>query len=1740
MYLGIHNYFFNKHFNVRTQKFLIMKNYLITSFNTSLGCIIALFMVLTSSDTKAQTVTVALEGTMDVAFCVESTDTLCFDVSVLDADGQAVSLLSLQSASWIGPNGFNSSDVEPCVAIDDVEVGGTYTLTVTFNNGSTAEGEIEFDVFNTFEFEDEETEFVFPDLMDDDCIINYTFDGITLDAVNCDDGMQTACARLVDSDGMTIATSMEISVDPLDPSRLYGALSATDIGFGDFQLIVDFKSDGDVLGQMISTVSAIESRNNITCNDLVNFTLTNNCEGLVTPDMVLEGDFCFDMFELDLEHTELGTELSGTGEVMINEPGLYNVTVTGLSGLSCWSQILAEDKSTPELECQDPVDVYCSQNAFSPGAQICGYGRFAVTEASVAAGTSTVMLPLVSTQGAPTGTVKSIVLNIDGDIDRVMDLAFSLVSPEGLVAELVNFNDPAFASGTMCDQPNFFLCLADDPSFNSYGSFFGLDACRRQVNGYIGNFQPATPFSTFTGEDVVGNWSLEVTAATPVSDLNASLVILTNEGTLAATNDIMQNTGCPSSVITMDFEDEVLSDNCASGNWLVVNRTFTVTNESTNVSESCSQVINFLPWTLEDVIFPKSMDGVESEVIDCSILFDADYNLNPSLVDSEGIPLPSLSGEPRVPFGELCGNFEVMSEDLVLDLCGEFSKKVVRRWSILDWCTGSFREETQIIKIEDLQPLQVSCASETNGGIPLTDSDGNQITGDDGQLLFFFPGTTDANQCAGTWDIIPPVLVQNACDAHEFDFTVEFLIADAAGAPPIDGDYVSFDSETGASVNGTINPTSISNLPLGITWLRYSVEDECGNTGQCFTEVAIVDESSPTPVCIENTVVAIGDDGTAFLPAASIDNGSFDNCGVVSRGISRFANGPFTDVLEYRCGCVMNDERVYLEVTDAAGNSNICAVTVEVQNNQDSPQLSGGPMSMSRDCDSGSFDLFSISEAGRATFNLTANCPTTTGFTVEATFNGQVIRPGDTFEPGECGAGSATIKYEVTDACGSIVGSAFNQGISFTNDFSGFSVNRFPQDIDIDNCTGGTQPEDLPFEAGAGYIQTTSSGCGSDVAISFSDEVFPDVEDACYKILRTWTVIDWCIVNAPGNSVEDGRRTGTQLIVVNDSSAPVITNLRDVTSNDPSCQTLLTEDDVDFEISDNCTAVEDVIVNFLVDGNPTSNIFNQFYNSGTTITIEVEDQCSNVNTFSFRVFNNDELPPTPYCNSQVVTTLNPSGIAEVWVSDYSQGADDNCDPQVSDFFINDLGQRTQVLSFDCEDIPNGIETLIPITVYFEDDSGNQNTCNVSLILQDNSDVCLNSPGSLIAGSVQTDDARMVQDVQVALMSNNVMREMSITKNTGDYAFHAVETNNSYSVVPHKNDNVHNGVNTVDLILIQRHILGLNRFDSPYKVIAADTDNDNRITGADLVELRKLILGVTSTFPNGQLSWRIPVKDQLFVNENNPFPYAEDITINNLGENVTNQDFVAVKIGDVNYSSVASLTEGEALTTRSSKTLSLSIEDQTLYSGDYVTIPVTAENMVDIAGLQSTISFNAASMTFEGVTPGALNLNEANLGLHNVEHGYISLSWNELNGISVDANTVLFEMTFNVLDDVTLSEQLFLSSAQTTSEAYTGSMETVSLKLNFEGAEYDEFVLFQNIPNPFADNTEVRFSLPGQSDVTLTVFDVAGRELLRKVSNYEGGSHTILLNSGELSSTGVMYYKLESAYGTASRRMIQIR
>ena len=58
-----------------------------------------------------------------------------------------------------------------------------------------------------------------------------------------------------------------------------------------------------------------------------------------------------------------------------------------------------------------------------------------------------------------------------------------------------------------------------------------------------------------------------------------------------------------------------------------------------------------------------------------------------------------------------------------------------------------------------------------------------------------------------------------------------------------------------------------------------------------------------------------------------------------------------------------------------------------------------------------------------------------------------------------------------------------------------------------------------------------------------------------------------------------------------------------------------------------------------------------------------------------------------------------------------------------------------------------------------------------------------------------------------------------------------------------------GVSTSDLILIQKHILGVLRFSDYKQLLAADVDSNGDINVVDLLELRKLILGLTDKLPN---------------------------------------------------------------------------------------------------------------------------------------------------------------------------------------------------------------------------------------------------------------------------------------------------
>ena len=83
---------------------------------------------------------------------------------------------------------------------------------------------------------------------------------------------------------------------------------------------------------------------------------------------------------------------------------------------------------------------------------------------------------------------------------------------------------------------------------------------------------------------------------------------------------------------------------------------------------------------------------------------------------------------------------------------------------------------------------------------------------------------------------------------------------------------------------------------------------------------------------------------------------------------------------------------------------------------------------------------------------------------------------------------------------------------------------------------------------------------------------------------------------------------------------------------------------------------------------------------------------------------------------------------------------------------------------------------------------------------------------------------------------------------------------------------------------------------------------------------------------------------------------------------------------------------------------------------------------------------------------------------------------------------------------------------------------------------EKFSLEQNYPNPFRSETVIRFTLPGKTNVKLSLYDIQGR-LVRTLVNgsRDKGTHAVTVNSTTLTS-GLYYYKLESENFSAVKKM----
>ncbi|MCZ2100692.1 MAG: T9SS type A sorting domain-containing protein [Chitinophagales bacterium] len=1148
---------------------------------------------------------------------------------------------------------------------------------------------------------------------------------------------------------------------------------------------------------------------------------------------------------------------------------------------------------------------------------------------------------------------------------------------------------------------------------------------------------------------------------------------------------------------------------------------------------------------------------------------------------------PTINGVPVN--GKTCNMLASKSdtEIRVCDLSCSNSKKVIRTWTILDWCNSTIKTLTQmVIAVDEEAPtIQVQDVSVS----------------------------VDAWSCEGNLSLPKPDVLVDNCDANPTYRVVGPL-----------GVRIIYDAATKQYI--------ATGVPKGNHTFTYIASDCCGNEREYDITVSVVDKTPPIAVAKQHIVISLTTDGlnsgTAKLFANSVDNGSYDSCTPVHLEIRREKDnskpkdgcgytGNFTynddghpfdgssnpsssnydpdqgayvkfccdDLTDYDGDIAYGIVKVWMRVWDdgdmngqfGTAGDNYNETWVEVRVEDKLPPKIICPPTAYINCDDDAHDL---TITGKAI--AFSNCKD-----LDVTYT-------DKDYLSICNAGRIERTWRVKGNNNVLC----VQTIYVGSDDYVFSERdiTWPQDVTT-NCA------DIST---IGKPTWTSGPCDM-IGVSLKSDTFYFEGNACMKILNRWTVMNWCTYD-PNASNPIGYYTHTQVVKVIDDEKPVlgscddrvfevndhgdedgdgnICEIRNLTltmtatdqgqcaSNwlkwivnvdlygdgviDYEYSSFLPSTDVTFDDT-NGNGIKDVYVSPTGQGEEVRVRLpiDLSVSSGThKVTWKVVDGCGNVTacTQNFRIV--DRKKPTPYC-LHISSALMLNGEVELWAEDFNLGSFDNCTSksnlrytfdeaypvaskinQIHYFKGNgqnateaeyNLGIAQKWLPssnssgriFNCDDLP-----YVDVKMTVWDESGNYDYCVVRLNLADNQGACGSTITTSVSGQLLDPAGNPVTDAEIALDNGRPEMLKTVSSKMNGYSFQDAVMYYDYNITGKKNDDYLNGVSTLDLVLIQRHILGLAKITNPYYIIAADINSDGRVTASDMSELRKLILGIYNNFPNND-SWRFVNSNAPFTDATNPFPFKEQVVINNLSNEMKNQNFVAVKIGDVNGTAKANIQSGS---TETRSNVALTSQNAYAHAGEIQTITLSAD-VEDVYGMQFTLDVNHADLLYIYVGGQRLEYDHiAKMG----ENRY-TVSWNDIDGVS---GQDLISIQIQPNTDGNIADMIEVNSSLTQAEVYAGDALNVSkLSLRFTNDNTAEFAMYQNEPNPFTEKTQIAFSLPEAADATLKIFDVNGQIIYSKTGSFGKGMNTFTLNKKDLPSTGVMIYQVESGNYISTKKMI---
>ncbi len=382
--------------------------------------------------------------------------------------------------------------------------------------------------------------------------------------------------------------------------------------------------------------------------------------------------------------------------------------------------------------------------------------------------------------------------------------------------------------------------------------------------------------------------------------------------------------------------------------------------------------------------------------------------------------------------------------------------------------------------------------------------------------------------------------------------------------------------------------------------------------------------------------------------------------------------------------------------------------------------------------------------------------------------------------------------------------------------------------------------------------------------------------------------------------------------------------------------------------------------------------------------------------------------------------------------------------------------------------------------------------------------CIDKENRIISGAVVDSEGNPIVNVKI-IKENDLVSESIFTDINGNFVMSDIVNSKDCDISVVKNDDYLNGVTTLDLILIQRHILGLDIFDQSRKYVAADVNNDTRVSAADLVELRKLILGITDKFKQSY-SWRF-CTDLPAFNQNSKIELNEKYRIAKGAKDLKGLNFTGIKIGDVdNDSNFLSNTESRA----DKETLNFDIKKN---NDDEYQISFYTTSPLELQGFQ--LSLDVENLEGVEVKNGQVAFGKEDF--HYINNS-INISYASPKPIAINDSQPFFSM---VVKSPFFKPTMIGLNNNFKNELYDTNLLTKNVRINpLLKSDYSTFLKVK--PNPFSNFTSIEYIALDSYPVNIQIYTITGSMVYSKTIDSNIGYNVLEISSDNLANVSGIY------------------